>query len=297
MQENSPSKKSRLFAAPQGQLEFPEEDTEGFWVDDSGIRYVIIIRRVDFRPDRTPMRTGVVRFTKKTDAPAQTGNILLRTSEFYRTLGGDQLDGAQTADITPMMVANLRESIGEVTISAEATYTAEAEPWIFCTSMEPRDAIQAEKLKKIFSNKGPDAVVTIIDDPDAFARQIGIDAARSAKSKSSVKESGLDFLSRYLWEVAMMGCNKKVVLARVYHGPVNYENVELKMKSADDLPSAERIWFTKRIEFSDEREYRFAISLAGCPRIDTLALNVSPELSKQISFADVGTLWYEEKGA
>ena len=76
--------------------------TEELCVDDlrTGKRYVVVIQRVDFRPNRTPIGTGVARFTKKEDAPNKRGNIQLRTPAFYRKLeDGDDLDGAQAADL------------------------------------------------------------------------------------------------------------------------------------------------------------------------------------------------------
>lgn len=281
----------------------PSEDpmglTEELCVDDlrTGKRYVVVIQRVDFRPNRTPIGTGVARFTKKEDAPNKRGNIQLRTPAFYRKLeDGDDLDGAQAAELTPMLTSQLQRSgmpAREATFSAEGTVASPKEPWILCTSIRPSDATSAAALERQFSSKGPDAVVTTVDDHNAFARQLGIEVARSAETKHAVKEDAIDLIVRHQYWLAC-GADKNVdALVRVFYGPVYYDNTTLTVRSGGDIANAgaQRIWFTKGTKFSGECEYRFAVS-AGCPATDTFCLDVSPELSRLTTPRRCGNRWW-----
>ena len=281
----------------------PSEDpmglTEELCVDDlrTGKCYVVVIQRVDFRPIRTPMGTGVARFTKKEDAPNETGNIQLRTPAFYRKLeDGDDLDGAQAAELTPMIVSQLRRSgmpVREDTFSAEGTVASSKEPWILCTSIRPSDATGAAALERQFLSKGPDAVVTTVDDHNAFARQLGIEVARSAETKRAVKKGVIDLIARHGYWLAC-GADKEIdAVVRVTHGPVHYENATLEVRSGGDIANAgvHRILFTKRTKFSGECEYRFAVS-AGRPATDTFCLDISQELSRLTTPRRCGDRWW-----
>ena len=272
--------------------------TEELCVDDlrTGKCYVVVIQRVDFRPIRTPMGTGVARFTKKEDAPNETGNIQLRTPAFYRKLeDGDDLDGAQAAELTPMIVSQLQRSgmpAREATFSAEGTVASPKEPWILCTSIRPSDATSAAALERQFSSKGPDAVVTTVDDHNAFARQLGIEVARSAETKRAVKKGVIDLIARHGYWLAC-GADKEIdAVVRVTHGPVHYENATLEVRSGGDIANAgvHRILFTKRTKFSGECEYRFAVS-AGRPATDT-AKRYSQELSRLTTPRRCGDRWW-----
>lgn len=66
----------------------------------------------------------------------------------------------------------------------------------------------------------------------------------------------------------------------VTHGPVHYEDRRPVIESQSDMPAMEavRACFTKRKEFSGQREYRFAIRVAGKPLREAIYLEMSPEL-------------------
>ena len=248
----------------------------------TGKHYVVLVQYVDFRPIGTPTVRGVARFTKKTESPSETGLILLRTPEYYREWEcGDPRDGALEGNIAPFIADRLRRpgfAVSERNLNAVVTMTSQREPWIFCTSIRPSLATGATSLEDEFSYCGRDGVVTTVDDQNAFAKQLGIDVARSAELKDSVTDELIDVLGRR----AAQACGEEVdVVVRVSHGPVRYKDVTLKVRTRDDLANAEayQAWFTKRTRFSDEREYRFVVS-AGCPTKDTFRLDVSPELSR-----------------
>ena len=273
--------------------------TEELRVDDlrTGKRYVVMTQRVDFRPIRTTIGTGVARFTEKAYAFSETGDIQLRTPAFYRMLeDGDDLDGAQAANFAPVVAAHLRKSgipASENYFTAEGTIASSKEPWIFCTSLKPSHAAGATSLERQFSSKGPDAVVTTVDDHNAFARQLGIDVARSVKTERAVKNDGVNWISRHQYWLAC-GTDKEIqAVVQVIHGPVNYNNSTLTLRTDGDLTKEDpyRIWFTKRSKFSGEREYRFVV-LAGYSTTDTFRLDVSPELSRLTTSWRFGDKWW-----
>ena len=152
-------------------------------VAESGEQHIIRVQYVDFRHDHEPIENGVARFTTRNQSPSATGDILLRVPKYYRKLeDGDPLDGATKADVAPLVARHLTSTGVPVSASqfrAHGTLASPDEPWIFCTSIRPCHPEGANALERRFSDKGADAAVTTIADPGAFARQLGIDVARS----------------------------------------------------------------------------------------------------------------------
>ena len=288
----------RYRVEPIRSSEGPTVSTEELCVDDlhTGQRYIVVVLCVDFRPIRSPISARVARFTKKEDAPSTTGALQLCTPDFYRKLeGGDDFDGAQAADMSPMIATNLRASgiwVTEDLFTASGTLASPKEPWILCTSIMPAHTAGATSLECEFSGKGSDAVVTAIVDRDDFARQLGIDVAQRAAKAPFAKEDAFDLIQRHLHE-RIYGADKEIdALVKVVHGPVHYEDITLTVRSAHDIAKpAVPAWFTKRTRFSRECEYRFAV-LAGCPATPKLRLDVSPELSRLTRAWRFGERWW-----
>ena len=72
----------------------------------------------------------------------------------------------------------------------------------------------------------------------------------------------------------------------VYHGPVHYENESGVIVTDDDLTDIHggvRAYFTKRTEFADQSEYRFAVELRGDPSKEIFKLDISEELRQLTS--------------
>ena len=273
--------------------------TEELCVDDlrTRKRYVVVIQSVDFRPTRTPIDHGVARFTAKEHSPSEADNIQLCTPVFYRKLeAGDAMDSAQAANLAPFVAAHLRKSgmpVSENYFTAAGTMVSPKEPWILCTSIRPSHAAGATLLEQQFSSKGSEAVVTTVDDHNAFARQLGVDVARSAETKRAVKDDVFDLINRHRYWLATGSDVEIDAIVRVIHGPVHYSNSTLTVRTGGDIANAGlyRIWFTKRTKFSGEYEYRFAVS-AGCPTTDTFRLDISPELSRLTMPWRFGDRWW-----
>ena len=273
--------------------------TEQFCVDDlrAGERYIIVIQRVDFRQVRTSIENGIARFTQREHAPSESGDIRLCTPKFYRKLeDGDEMDGTQEADLAPYIATHLREKgiwASKRDFTARSSIASSEEPWILCTSIKPSSPVRATSLENQFSYKGSDAMVTTVNDIDAFAIQLGIDMAQSAELKRATKDGMFDLFRRHCFWLAC-GADKEInSIVSVIHGPVHYDNETLTVRTGGDFARAgsHRIWFTKRTEFAGEREYRFAVS-AGCPTRDTIRLSMSPELLRLTKSWRYGDRWW-----
>lgn len=262
----------------------------------TGKRYVVVTQRADFRPTPTPTFHGVARFTEKKYSPSEAG-YLLRTPTHYRNskdADGDHMDAAQPADLRPMVMNHLRNSgfsVSQNHLTADGRVVSSKEPWIHCTSIRPTHAVGAASLERQFSRKGPDAVVTTVDAPDGFAKQLGIAVALSPRLRSAVKDDGCDVIKRDHWRLAL-GVDIDTVVY-VIHGPVHYYNATLTIRSGNDFANAEtyRLWFTKRTTYSGEREYRFAV-FAGGPTTDTFSLDVTPALCRLTRSWRFGDTWW-----
>ena len=285
--------------------EVPER-TEALLVDDArtGNRFVIVINQVDFREVRTPIQNGIARFTERNNAPGISGCIQLRTPDFYRKQeGGDELDGVKEADLAPYIAARLREAgfpASKDNFTAHSLLASPDEPWILCTSIKPSDPAGAASLESRFADKGPDAMVTTVDDIGAFATQLGIDMAQSADLKCTTKDNIIHKIRQHLWQHTFrqaFGDDREInAFVNVIHGPVHYENETLTVRTSGDLADAEahRVLFTKKTGFTGEREYRFAVS-AGSPASDTFRLSVSPELSVLTKSWRYGDRWWSSR--
>ena len=247
----------------------------------SGSRHVVLVTFVDFRERRLTTGGRLVRFNRKEDSPEVTGKILLRTPGFYQKQeGGDELDGAVSVDYSRVMSDQLGKggmSIPDGSLSATAVFSWMYEPWLYCTSVAPKDRASAEKLERRFSKeKGPDASVAVIEDRTLFARQLGVDMALGIDTGRDTRINGIQLVRRHAWAVAFGGRTVDA-LVEVFHGPVAYRDEDLVIRKHSDLPDAVRTCFTKRTEFAEEQEYRFAV-VVGDAKVDTIELGVSSAL-------------------
>ena len=251
---------------------------------------LILIRRLDCRPILSPRVQAIVKFSKRCYAPFQSKKIQLATPEYYRTDDGldpgvgDPQDSVLEKDLTPWAINQVGG--GGSSVKANASFSSSKEPYIYCTSIKPQSDREMKDMKnKVFGKYKYDAT-TEIQNPDAFAMQLGIDFALSVDKEKDVKLGGLEKLiylkSSYtvsLWK----GSRNIDKIVNVYHGPVHYEDqsgVVKTQKDFFDLHGAQRAWFTKRTKFSDQKEYRFAVSTLGTPANMIFRLAVSDEIRK-----------------
>ncbi len=165
-------------------------------------------------------------------------------------------------------------------VEAEAVYLSSREPWVYCASHLPSHHVYRE-LKFKFSNEYGYDAATEINDVDAFAIWLGIDFALQINKDKQLK---LEVLDTDLWQTE--GVQNIDTLVHVYHGPVHYEDESGVIVTDDDLADIHggvRACFTKRTEFEDQSEYRFAVSTSGTPCDETFELDVSEELRELTS--------------
>lgn len=252
--------------------------------------YWVLLHRVN--SDSIPVPQGhLLKLSERRFAPYRAPELRLATPAHYRKSEGldteiaDPHDGLLTKDATPWMRQNLtfRER-GSSTHNLRSSFTfgsAPGEPWVYCTSMSPTNSREEMDLRTRFPKYDE---LTVIEDPESFAMQLGIDFAISL-DKSKHVELGPNGEATYerssytvrLWE----GEHRVDKVIRVYHGPVVYEDQSGVLRSDDDFVDfsmVPKVWFTKKTRFSGEREYRFAVSTLGEPRMDTFKLEISDEL-------------------
>ena len=269
------------------------------------LRCLVVVRYVDFRTGYPETVGDVVKFFAKGESPDVKGNIRLATPADFRESGyepgiSDDLDAAQQADMAPYLARYLSRKGSYVAandISASATFAATEEPWVYCASIAPTRSYGAGSLgalkNEFAESKGSDAAITAIDDPRLFARRLGVELALAVEVGRDVEGNyAMEMLDR---ELARHVCGLNSLppvdtVVWVNHGPVHYEERRLVIATESDMPTMEalRVWFTKRPEFSGQREYRFAVRVAGGPKWKAVLLQASGELLRLTRRLDEG---------
>ena len=262
------------------------------------LRRLIVVQYVDFRTGYPETVAGVVKFSANGESPDVKRNIRLVTPADFRESGyepgiADDLDAAQKADMAPYLArysSRKGSYLAANDISASAIFTATEEPWVYCASIAPTRSYGAGSLgalkKEFAESKGRDAAITAIDDPRLFARQLGLELALAVKVGRDVEDNyAMEMLDRKLAR-RVCGLNSLPpvdTVVWVYHGPVHYEERRLVIETESDMPTMEalRVWFTKRPEFSGQREYRFAVRFTGGPKWKAILLQASGELLRK----------------
>ena len=259
------------------------------------LRRLVVVGYVDFRPGYREAIGGVVKFSKKGESPDAKRNLRLATPADFRESGyepgiADDLDAAQRADMAPYLAGQMTRKGGYVSaadISASVMFTATAEPWVYCASIAPTWSYGAGALgalkREFAESKGSDMVITAIDNPRLFARRLGIELALGVEVGKDTEDDhmtgllGLELARRVCGLAALPPVDTVVWVS---HGPVHYEDRRLVIETGSDMPTMEavRACFTKRMEFSAHREYRFAVHIAGRPLRKAIYLETSGEL-------------------
>lgn len=255
---------------------------------------MICVHKVDYRPRQTNVRE-VVKFSKICHAPCRSEKLRLATPSYYRdqeTLPPGILDPDENTlrkDTTPLIHDLARIPYGS-SFKSKAVFSSSTEPWLYCTSHFPLLSMY-RKLKTRFSDEYDYDAATKIEDVNAFAMWLGVDYALQIDKGKYQNLDGLNPLislainiSPNLWKLRDLQNIDSVV--HVYHGPVHYEDEAGIIATNDDLVDIhvpERACFTKRTEFEDQSEYRFAISTPETPEDKELWLDVSEDLRELTS--------------
>ncbi|MCY3594820.1 MAG: hypothetical protein F4065_02010 [Rhodothermaceae bacterium] len=239
----------------------------------------------------------IVKFSEPKYAPSPDRYLKLAKPAYYRDeeclVAGirDPEDGTQIMDATPYMSQTIPVELSSGMIrnlSAQFTLRSDNAPWVYCTSIRPNSQIEYSKLKQLFDDDYKYSAVTKIQDPSAFALQLGLDFVLMDDSSEHVE---VDIIAAWGYERASAKCSlwdgprsiNRIV--HVYHGPVSYQDQSGVLQDLNDfrrLPDGIYATFTKRAKYRNQVEYRFAISPLGIAKRDTLLLPVSEELYKLV---------------
>ena len=248
--------------------------------------HLLLIHRLDYRPQRTSAVGNVVVFSEPSYAPFQTKRLQLATPAYYREHDRlkpgirDVHDGTLTKDSTRW--AKTAIPGGSVT-SSRVSFGASSEPWIYCASHYKLNQ-ELYRLRRHFAKEYGYTAATGIRDPNAFATWLGVEFALNLDKTTDVRLGALDMigyaLTRYntnLWP----GSGQIDTVVHVYHGPVHYEDSSGHIATQEDWSdpyASPRAWFTKKMCFEDQSEYRFVVSTLGTPVVPKRYIAVSPEL-------------------
>ena len=252
---------------------------------ESDSLFYVQSRYVDFSRIPSPeIPTSIIKFSEEQYAISHSKYIKLATPSHFREIEeevsngiGDSMEATYKRETD---LATLQRETGQEPMwGAEhgaVTMTHVAECWMFCASIEPKLKTSWE-IKKLRDSldKNYDCC-TLIKNPSKFAKRLGVSFGNSFKP-SLVNHPG-----PLWWRL------HPVVFVR--HGPVIYadqvsKEIERFPKEMQGIVTP----FIKRSKFSNQKEYRFVISLMGTPKEETLFLNVTDELRRLTQVAELST--------
>ena len=253
--------------------------------------HLLHVHRLDYRPQGAAAIGDVMVISEPTYAVFRTERLQMATPAYYRGQEGlrpgirDVRDGTLTKD--SIRWAKTVVPAGMVT-SSSVSFVSSREPWVYCASHYQLDR-ELRRLKDHFAEKYGYTAAARIRDPNAFAMWLGIDFALNLNKTTDVRLGALDEIgyahSSYntnLW----LGSGQIDTVVHVYHGPVHYEDSSGCIATQEDWfdPHAgPRAWFTKKMCFTSQCEYRFAVSTLGDPVKPRHYIDVSPELRELTS--------------
>ena len=253
--------------------------------------HLLLVHRLDYRPQGASAVGDVVVFSEPPYAAFRTERLQLATPAYYRRQKDrrpgirDVRDGTLTKD--SIRWAKTVVPAGMVT-SSRVSFVSSREPWVYCASHYQLDR-ELRRLKDHFAEKYGYTAAARIRDPNAFAMWLGIDFALNLNKTTDVRLRALDEIgyahSSYntnLW----LGSGQIDTVVHVYHGPVHYEDSSGCIAAQEDWfdPHAgPRVWFSKKMCFTSQCEYRFAVSPLGDPGKPRHYIDVSPELRELTS--------------
>ena len=262
-----------------------------------GEHYRIEVRHVNEQFQLRRSYPCLVKFSERKYAPYNAPELQLCTPRYYRKYECiqrgiyDPLEGAQQSDWSRLIHKHMfgfYPTLGNSSIKATATHVAESEPWLFCTSICPDSERILEKLRREFSSSCCDKnseydAVTEVGDAGAFARQLGIDFATGVDHAKYIKPDSMSRSIEILKQFDRKETESTEKVITVYHGPVIYREpqiVEYPSKDFQNSVNIYKLWFSKHLSFSNQTEYRFAISMLGKPREDTCYIPISDDLRR-----------------
>ena len=175
--------------------------------------------------------------------------------------------------------------------------------WLYCTSIDP--TVNGQRIIQMKSTKPEYNFMTKIDEPTAFAQQLGYDFGRQIESNRDLKCDSQG------WHLLASAAAKESGIGGysifVHHGPVIYLEAEksaefisyaskkmgnhvllIKGEKCEDILEYEIgkqvMFFVKDKEYEVQQEYRFVVSInSHSPRERAIYLKVSEDLKRFMS--------------
>ena len=251
--------------------------------------FTVVTRRVDYGGlPSFEAPSGVIKFSMKEHAIADSTHIQLGSSRYYREYEGDTEGVADAEEARLVQKGSLSEilkksglpsQVGFENVSSTATW-ARPDFLMFCTSIMGKGRGFRE-LRRQFPDYD---CATLIADPSAFALQLGKDIGRQFDVED-VRLNGFDKLRRIMLTQAEITSEGRLVqkgldtTVLVSHGPVSYRDPPERI--ANRLPiegRAAAVPFVKRSKFAGHREYRFVVEVIGEPKEKVFLMEITDEL-------------------
>lgn len=241
--------------------------------------HLVLVFYVDHEP--SIIGAGVPRqLTKYTDnedhAPYQATCLKLATLRHYREqhqdLEGtwDPMEGRSRTTSTLEALCRRHRvrdlPLGAHLATAEVTYEASDLSLIYCASTTGLRGSPREQWR----------VASRILDVPRFALLLGAEFARQRDEGRHTAVTGLD-----LFAATVCRSSGLESVVHIHHGPVVYDDKvgEVLFARTPEFSRGLAAHFYKRMEFYDQQEYRFVVSVpGGRPIQDEFFLSVTPEL-------------------
>ena len=252
--------------------------------------FIVITYRVDFgeRPSFAENPPGVIKFSKKEYAIADSKTIQLGSSRLYREYEGDTEWVADSEEARLVQRGSLSEFMKKSGLPSQREFedVSSTVTWarrdflMFCTSMVA-EGRGFRNLQIKFSNYD---CATLIPDPSAFALQLGKDIGRHFDMEN-VLLNDFDRLRRRALTQAEITAEGRLLqkgldtAVVVSHGPVTYGDPPEKI--VNRLPIEGRgtaVPFVKRGKFAGHRECRFTVEVIGEPKEKVYKMEITDEL-------------------
>ena len=256
---------------------------ESGFIESDPAMVTVFVYRVDLTGSLlNPVPPSVVKFSEGQYAIPKAKCIQLATPRYYREYeeskgnkGIRDEKEAQYEKRTDMKTfldeSRLSAPAGASQASLQLTYASNCF-WMFCTSGRPTTDWELQKIWEEFPEYD---CVTTIANPSEFAKELG--AAFAVHSQWS--DVSLSPLDKFVRQLRPPEIGDRVVW--IYHGPVVYPRNPAKViATLPEERQAAVIPFVKRAQFSNQREYRFTVSINGEPKEPEFYLPISTGLRR-----------------
>ena len=243
---------------------------------------------------------GLIKYSKKEHSPISSKPsdlIQLGTPNLYKDyekdsgLVGDDLEGKYKEHLNWWKQGSEKMEVIKKSISGssfsvrnqlelDVTWESRDDFWLYCTSIDPKLSYQR---KGQMEKTDPEYdFMTKIENPAAFAEQLGHDFGKQIESGKDLKCNipGLYICFSELSRGHNRGSGPFIV---VDHGPVIYLDRKKQefINYASERTDLPVISFVKDLKYELQQEYRFVIKVAGhSPKKDNFCLKVSEDIRK-----------------